>query len=107
MFLDSSPAEEDCAQVGSENYLQCAATECNIYKKQLERLFPIPPNLEYEVSFMVKFNRYESGGYYEAVLRYNDANSDAIKFAFEVENNAPGHWDAEAIAELQEAGLRS
>ncbi|AUB37493.1 hypothetical protein COO91_03438 [Nostoc flagelliforme CCNUN1] len=58
--IGSTPAEEQCQQVGAENYAVLAKKECKIYKEMLERLFPIPEHLQEEVYFYIKANPLET-----------------------------------------------
>ena len=38
--IGSAPVEEQCAQVGRDNYRAMARLECRAFKEQLERKFP-------------------------------------------------------------------
>ena len=39
------PASEPCAQVGTDNYLARSMRECEVFRRMLERVLPIPEGL--------------------------------------------------------------
>ena len=52
--LGSTPYEEDCVQVEpSGAYINHMKKECNRYKEQLKKQFPIPNELTSDVYFIV------------------------------------------------------
>ncbi|MHC5755442.1 MAG: hypothetical protein ACYTXF_33335 [Nostoc sp.] len=104
--IGTVPAEEQCQQVGTPDYDAISAKkECSIYKKYLQRLFPIPPTLEDEVSYCIKSLPHDYGNYYEVAIKFNGENSEAVEFAYNVEAKSPLCWDATAIDELRTLGL--
>ena len=40
--LGPVPAGEPCAQVGTDNYLARSMRECEVFRRMLERVLPIP-----------------------------------------------------------------
>ena len=36
------PGEENCAQVGSSDYTEASLRECEVFRRMLTRLFPVP-----------------------------------------------------------------
>lgn len=95
--LGGTPYDEDCAQVGSENYRQRAMLECRLYKAMLCDLFPnIPDSCE----FKVKAFPHDFGTYHEVCIMYDSDDEKACEFAFSVENNLPANWDDNARKEL-------
>jgi hypothetical protein len=97
LTIGSSPAEENCAQVGADNYGELSRKECNAFVKQLERQFGQPP---FGARFAVKSFPHDFGSYKEVCVIYNDDIEEAVEFAFKVENESPAQWDDEAKAEL-------
>lgn len=87
--LGGTPSDEDCAQVGQDDYREKALAECRRYKAQLERQFPNPPE---GCSFGIKSFPHDFGSYHEVVIYFNDGNDEQIDFAYKVENEAPGNW---------------
>ncbi|MFN6475333.1 hypothetical protein [Nostoc sp. DedQUE07] len=104
--IGTVPAEEQCQQVGTADYDAISAKkECRIYKEYLQRLFPVPPTLEDEVSYRIKSSAHDFGNYYEVAIEFNSENSEAVEFAYNVEAKSPLRWDAKALEELRSLGL--
>ncbi|MBY0365417.1 hypothetical protein CDN99_15530 [Roseateles aquatilis] len=101
--LGPVPAEESCAQVGAPDYERNARRECGVFRRMLERLFPVPEDVD--ARFTVRQYPHDFGSYFEVCVAYgaprggfiNTAPSD---FAFRVESETPSHWDAIAQYEL-------
>ena len=107
--LGATPAEENCAQVGSDNYYERARTECTVYRRQLLRMFKAEHNPNGEdwglpegCSLRIASHAHDFGSYHEVAIRYNDDFPAAVEAAFWFDANLPGHWDEEARKELQE-----
>ena len=99
--LGSSPCDEDCAQVGSDNYRHRARTECTAYINQLKRMFPTLSDTP--VTLRIKSNPHDFGTYYEVIAEFNENDPRACALAYAMENGAPATWDDEARKELAEA----
>ena len=94
--LGPSPSDEDCLQMGVATNEECKA-ECERFKRQLERLIPIPERLP-NVKYGVKFFPYDSdaGGYYEVVIYFDSNDELECEFVYEsVESSIPRMWDEE------------
>ena len=98
MEIGSSPYEEDCAQVGSNGYVQRANKELFSYMNQLKRLFPAAESIG--IRFRIKWFSHDFGSYGEVCIYWNNENEDADIHAYEIERNLPGKWDEEAKKEL-------
>lgn len=99
VILSSTPYDEPCVQVCSKRlYYPAMKHESLIYKRQLERLFPIPENLH--CYFICKSFPHDFGTYIEVVIFFDDDDREAANFAYKVENEAPFHWDEIAKAQL-------
>ncbi|MHC5897640.1 hypothetical protein [Nostoc sp.] len=102
LWIGTVPAEEECQQVGTFTYDAIAAKkECRVYKEYLQRLFPIPQELEEDLAYSID----TSGGYYEVMINFNSNDEKAVEFAYNVEANTPTSWDETAIAELDNEGV--
>ena len=99
--IGSTPASEDCAQVGSEGYYPQARRECRAFIGQLQRQFGPPPE---GARLAVKSNAHDFGTYLDVVVRFDDDNPEAVEYAYRCEEHASDVWDAEAKAELAESG---
>ena len=116
--IGSAPVEEQCAQVGRDNYRAMARLECRAFKEQLERKFP-------DGEFGIKSFPHDFGTYFEVVAYFEDEvdrDAEALRAledtfmlcqkypcvnklrareaAFEAEANTPMYWDKEAKAIL-------
>ena len=104
-YIGSTPCEEDCAQVGSDDYFTNAQKECRAFVNQLWRVLEkekgaSPENKPESFNLVVKGESHDYGTYYEVAARYNDDDEAAGDLAYWLENNAPMTWDEEAKREL-------
>jgi hypothetical protein len=87
--LGSAPADEDCIQVGDNDYVPAMLKDCKRYKEQLTKQFL---NIPDSCSFSIKQFPHDFGSYYEVVIYYDPNIPASIDFAFNVENNLPNNW---------------
>lgn len=95
--LGPTPAEEDCAQMGKDDYQLLARKEGKAYINQLRRLFP---HLLGTIDFRMKFFPHDFGSYGEVCVIFDNDNEAAVAAMIEVDNNIPSEWDAEARVEM-------
>lgn len=95
--IGCTPHGEDCAQVGTDNYRERAIRECNALINQMVRLLGEPPP---GARFSVAGNRHDFGTYYEVRVHYDEANQQAVDYAFLAEASVPENWDTQALQEL-------
>jgi len=89
--LGSSPANEDCVQVGSLAYNELARAECNRYRDQLNIQF----SSEVEaglIKFVIKSFPHDFGNYFEVCVIYDEKNEESVQAAFSVEDSAWTEW---------------
>jgi len=98
MTIGPGPCEESVAQVGSSGYEERSRRECQVFKRMLERLYPIPADCP--ATLIVKSFPHDFGAYREVCVRYDDNSEVASDYAFDLEANAPAEWDAIARYEL-------
>lgn len=96
--LGPVPAGETCAQVGTDNYLARSMRECEVFRRMLARVFPIPGGLP--VKYVVRSHRHDFGRYREVSIAFADGNPAAVYFAWQVEATLPDAWDTVALDEL-------
>jgi len=94
--IGSAPHDEDCAQVGSENYQTQGRKECKALGNQMIRIMGEPP---FGASLVVKSFPHDFGSYTELCVVYDDTNEEAEDYAFSCES-LPSFWDKEARLEL-------
>jgi len=58
------PCDEECAQVGDENYLSRARRECRAFMNQILRYYPAPECAR----IFIKSNRHDFGSYLEVAV---------------------------------------
>ena len=102
--LGPVPAGEPCAQVGTDNYLARSMRECEVFRRMLERVLPIPEGLP--VKYVVRSHPHDFGTYREVSVRYNGDDRAACDFAFQVEAAIPEFWDTVARQELAQLQRR-
>jgi hypothetical protein len=99
--LGPTPAGEDCAQVGSNNYDQLTRIETRAYIGQLQRMFP---NIPLGCRFVVTNNSHDFGTYHEVAIKFSEDDEEATNFAYGIESKIPELWDEIARNELQKLG---
>lgn len=92
------PANENCAQVGSPRYDELSRCECEVFRRMLYRLFPVPTGMP--VAYVTRRHPHDFGDYREVSIRYDGAQAAAVDFAHHVEPCIPSEWDAIAQYEL-------
>jgi len=107
--FDATPTDEKCAQVGTPDYYERAQAECQVYRRQLLRMYKAAHNPNGEdwglpegCTLRIKSNPHDSGTYHEVGARFNDDIPAAVEAAFWFDANIPSHWDEEARKELEE-----
>lgn len=104
MDLGPTPCDEDCAQVGSENYTERAKKECAVYVRQMHRVLAANghPESTWPEGFniVVRGEPHDFGTYHEVKVRYDDSDEKAVELAFIAESLVPAKWDDEALKEL-------
>lgn len=99
-YLDlatTTPNDEDCAQVGREEYTKWARIEALAYREQLEREYGPPPGESY---IRIVSQNHDFGSYLELRVYYDSDNPLEVDFAFNCENGSE-NWDKIAIKQLK------
>ena len=88
--IGSVPYDEDCCQVGDEDYFLNSQKECRRFIELIRtKLGPEP----YGARLSIKGFPHDFGTYYEVVCYYNEDNETAVEYAFNCEANAPAKWE--------------
>jgi hypothetical protein len=98
MEIGSTPHGENCAQVGSENYMNLATMEMDTYIRLMERLFPEASSKN--INFKKKWFDHDFGSYGEVCMFWNSENEEANNYVYEIDRNLPESWDKVAMEEL-------
>ena len=88
--IGPTPPEEDCAQVGTENYHKDSRKECERYIEAIRKKLGNEPAL---ARLAIKVFPHDFGSYREVVCYYDDMDETAMKYAFDCESNGPMTWD--------------
>ena len=94
---DLTPYEEDCAQLGEEDYSERAKLEYTALTEQLIRQFGNP--LEYDVWFKRASVPHDFGTYYELRIYFQEWDNNYMS---KIDDDFPKHWDAEALEFLKQ-----
>lgn len=94
--LAPAPIEEPCAQVGTVDYAAVSMIECFVFRRMLNRLFPVPEGVS--AFYIIKSFSHDFGMYREVCLKHN-GEAGAL-FTTKVEDELPLRWDAIAFQEL-------
>jgi hypothetical protein len=99
----STPPNEDCAQVGQDDYIERAQRECEAYIAQLKRTYATvhSEHLPESVKLRMKSHSHDFGTYYEVVATFDENDVQACAAAFWLDDNVPLTWDAQAISQFQ------
>jgi hypothetical protein len=102
LTLGSTPSDEPCAQVGSENYRVCCLMEGQAFKQQLLRSNPDLEQKENEgiITLRLKGFPHDFGTYHELCVIYDEDNQDSIRTAHQIDEDLPENWDSQAIEYL-------
>jgi hypothetical protein len=92
--VNSVPYEEECAQVGEDNYRRKAMVECVAYINQLQRLFPEAKS--HGIEFNMKWHSHDFGSYAEVELYFDESDD----YAYHIDKNLPSNWDEKALSEI-------
>jgi hypothetical protein len=90
LYLGPTPFEEDAIQLSPTCDTVEMRKQVRDYVAMLEKRFPNAPD---EAYISIKSEYHEYGTYYEAIVKYNKKDEDAVKFAFCVESNLPARWN--------------
>ena len=91
-YLDigSSPSDEDCVQVGTDDYARRARIECIAFIEALIKKHGEPPA---NTTLRVKGNPHDFGTYYEVVCDYDPDDETSAEYAFKCEGESPLTWE--------------
>ena len=92
--LGPTPTDEECVQVGSEEYESEWKKEGKRYIELLQKLFP--QYEEFGTSFSIKSFPHDFGTYHEVVIWYEE-DTPGEEFVYFVENHLPRTWNDDQI----------
>ena len=92
LTIGSTPPEEDCAQVGSEDYMKRALAEVKRYRELILKTCGEPPT---GTRLKAMTFPHDFGHYVELVVEYDDADPKGFEYALHVESHGPSNWAGE------------
>jgi hypothetical protein len=101
LYLGPTPGDENCAQVGDDNFREQCNKEMDVYIAQLKRMYPETANYK-GISFKKHWQQHDFGSYGEVIITYNDEVEEEETLALKVEWNLPRNWDEIAKEEISE-----
>jgi hypothetical protein len=97
LSIGATPPSEDCAQVGSDGYMERARHECRAYIDLLRRSLGEEPD---GAVLRIRSDQHDFGTYLTVVCYFEDGNEAAIDYALRCESKGPEEWDDAARKEL-------
>jgi hypothetical protein len=91
IWLGSSPALEQCAQVGETDYARDAKAECAAFIAAIRKVCGREPE---GARLVVRSQPHDFGDYYEVAVIYDGDNEWAARYAAKVDAEAPTTWQA-------------
>ena len=86
--IGSSPCEEDCVQVGAQDYVSKSRKECQRFINKIREICGVEPE---GAQLATKSFPHDFGTYHEVVC-YFDMGTPSEDYAYHVESYAPTTW---------------
>lgn len=102
-LAQTTPHDEPCIQIGSEDYTRLARIEARAFINQLIRINGHPPG---DAAFRITNNPHDFGTYLDVAIAFDDDNEEECDYAYLIERTTPNRWDEEAKKELAENGYK-
>ena len=90
LSLAPAPVEEDCAQVGTDEYTARARAECHRFIALLRKKFGPEPE---GARLAVKSFAHDFGDYLEVICYFDDTLPESVEYAYRCEDHLPATWD--------------
>ena len=92
LSIGSSPCDEDCVQVGEEDYWARMLLECKKFKELIHQSCGSPP---VGARLIIKTFQHDFGKYAEVCVEFEEGNKEATEYAYRVDREAPTRWKDE------------
>lgn len=90
--IETTPAEEDCAQTGTENYSMISRQEGKRMVAGVLKYFAKEIG-EKQIGFKFHNNPHDFGSYLTIKILFNDNDEEAARLAYLIENELPQTWE--------------
>lgn len=104
VYLGPAPSEEDCAQVGRDDYEERARRECMAYIEAIRKVVGMEPE---GARLRVARQAHDYGSYLEVVCEYDGNSPDAANYAARCDEQAPTTWEAAGMTTPSGTGTAS
>ena len=94
MVVGATPANEECAQVGTENYSLLSRAECHRFIEHIRKVCGVEPE---GAVLLVKTEPHDFGSYREVACRYDTEVRESMDYAWHVENSELRSWADVAV----------
>jgi hypothetical protein len=102
LTIGPAPWNEECAQVGCDEYFDRSRKETAAFRRQILRHYPVPAGVD-NAGVRICSNPHEFGSYREVELAFDPGCTRACDWAYQVEADpkaALASWDIQARMEL-------
>jgi len=90
LSLAPAPVEEDCAQVGTDDYTARARNECRRFMALLRTKFGPEPE---GARLAIKSFPHDFGDYLEVVCYFDETLPESVEYAYRCEDDLPATWE--------------
>jgi len=97
LFIDTTPTEEQCAQVSEEDYHAKARAEAKRMLSQIDKHYPLPNDATMGYT-TIAIERHDFGAYFQIKIVFDDECEHSTNWAFSIEGDELGalrYWDEE------------
>lgn len=98
----TTPCDEPCAQIGSENYMKRSRVEARAYIAQLQRKFGAAPVGSF---FKIVHCPHDFGTYLDIRYYYDDEDQRHVAYMCDIDSGCD-KWDHIALKQLEESGYK-
>ena len=90
------PSEEECAQVGEDNYMERAQSECARFIALIRKAIGPEPG---GARLKIQHCPHDFGTYLDVVCSFDTDNPAAVEYAYRCESDAPTMWAENDLTE--------
>jgi hypothetical protein len=95
LYIDTTPSEETCTQVGDPDYYGKARAEARRMIAQIDKHYPLPENATMGYT-TIATEHHDFGSYYQIKIIFDDECESSTNWAFAIEGDELGalrYWD--------------
>lgn len=100
LILDTTPTNEPCAQVGTDQYYKNTMAEARAHILQIQAQLTPPLG----VTFAIQGHPHDFGTYHQIHVSYNDQIPEHRQYISKLESEAPEDWTSHSKQYLKDLG---